>query len=175
MKSALIAAIVAAIVSATAATATTSIVITGAQIKDGSVQAKDLSAKARRSLRGQRGPRGLRGLTGSPGVNGLPGAQGPAGPAGAPGAAGAPGGFDPNKLQYIVGPDVVVPPGAVGGAVAFCPAGTSAISGGFFTSIANVGAIGASQTDGPTFHGVIVLNDRSIALTIHATVVCAAR
>ena len=172
MKSALIAAVVAAVISAGTATATTAIVITGAQIKDGTVQAKDLSAKARRSLRGQRGPQGARGPAGAPGANGLPGAVGAPGAAG---AAGAPGGFDPNKLQYIVGPDVVVPPGAAGGAVAFCPAGTSAISGGFLTSIASMANVGASQTVGPTFHGVTVLNDTSIALTINATVVCSAR
>jgi hypothetical protein len=41
--------------------------ITGKQIKDGSLQAKDLSKKARVSLRGKTGPRGLPGIQGPPG------------------------------------------------------------------------------------------------------------
>lgn len=44
--------------------------ITGKQIKDGSIQAKDLSKKARTTLRGRTGPRGP---AGAPGVQGPPG------------------------------------------------------------------------------------------------------
>jgi hypothetical protein len=163
MKAALIAALVAALVSAAAATATTSGLITGKQIKNGSIGTVDLSAKAKRALRGERGPRGFTGAQGVPGATGATGVSG---------AAGAPGGFDPTKLQYIEGPDVTVPSGEVGTAIASCPAGTTAISGGFYASISNVAA---SQTYGPSFHGVIVSNDSSISLTINATVVCAAR
>jgi hypothetical protein len=53
--------------------------ITGEQIKDGSVQAKDLSAKARRKLRGAKGavgpvgPAGDKGATGAIGPEGVPG------------------------------------------------------------------------------------------------------
>jgi hypothetical protein len=128
VKAALIAAIVAAIVSAAAATATTTIVITGAQIKDGSIQAKDLSAKARRTLKGNRGPRGFQGARGAPGangVNGLPGAVGPAGPAG---PAGAPGPVGPGLtgLHYVNTTEV-------GETVAECNPGESVIAGGAFT------------------------------------------
>ena len=157
MKSAFIAAVVAAIVAAGAATAATSIVITSAQIKNGTIKLVDISASAKRGLKGNRGPRGL---------------QGPPGAQGTQGAQGLPGGFDPAKLQYITGPEVAVPPGEVGTAAAYCPAGTTAISGGFFASITNVGA---SQTYGSAFHAVIVWNDTSIAVNIFATVVCAAR
>jgi hypothetical protein len=41
--------------------------ITGKQIKNGSVQLKDLSPQARASLQGQQGPQGLQGLQGPPG------------------------------------------------------------------------------------------------------------
>lgn len=54
--------------------------ITTAQIKDGSIQAKDLSTKARTALKGNRGPSGIagsRGATGAPGAPGAPGQRGP--------------------------------------------------------------------------------------------------
>ncbi|MEP9364788.1 collagen-like protein [Nocardioides sp. CN2-186] len=53
--------------------------ITGKQIKDGSIETKDLSKKAQASLKGERGPAGA---DGSPGAQGEPGAQGPQGPPG---------------------------------------------------------------------------------------------
>ena len=56
--------------------------VTGKQIKDGSVQAKDLSAKARASLKGRTGPAGAQG---DPGIQGVPGEQGPPGEQGIPG------------------------------------------------------------------------------------------
>lgn len=120
MKAAMIAAIVAAVVAASTATATTAIVITGAQIKDGSIQAKDLSAKARKSLHGQPGPRGFAGAQGSAG------AAGPAGAAGARGPAG-PGMTD---LEYVTNYNVAT--GEVGAEVQ-CPAGKFVVSGGGHT------------------------------------------
>ncbi len=57
--------------------------ITGKQIKNGSIQAQDLSAAARSSLSGQQGPAGQTGATGPQGPQGQIGPQGPAtGPAG---------------------------------------------------------------------------------------------
>lgn len=117
MKAALIAAVVAAIVSASAATAATAVVITGAQIKDGSIQVKDLSRKARISLRGQRGPRGPAGI---PGPEGVPGVN---------------GGFDPNKVSYVQGPTTSIPPDTVTRLSVDCPAGTKVIAGGYYASI----------------------------------------
>jgi hypothetical protein len=52
------------------------------QVVNGSLQTKDLSAKARKALKGNRGLRGLRGLTGAKGATGAAGAQGIQGPAG---------------------------------------------------------------------------------------------
>ncbi|GAW49478.1 MULTISPECIES: hypothetical protein [unclassified Nocardioides] len=59
--------------------------ITGKQIKDGTVQAKDLSKAARTSLQGQTGPAGPAGPRGEAGAQGD---TGPAGPEGPPGPAG---------------------------------------------------------------------------------------
>ena len=62
--------------------------ITGAQIKDGSIGLKDLSKSARTTLRGARGAAGAPGVAGA---NGASGASGPKGDAGAKGDVGPPG------------------------------------------------------------------------------------
>ena len=82
----------------TAASGRVQALITGAQIKDGSVESQDienrtiqpidLSARAVASLKGDRGPRGFAGARGAAGA---PGATGPAGPAGPTGARGPQG------------------------------------------------------------------------------------
>ena len=56
MKAAIIAGIVALLVSASAATAT--FVVTSKNIKNGTIQTIDISARAKKALRGQRGPQG---------------------------------------------------------------------------------------------------------------------
>ena len=129
-------------------TATAAFVVTSATIKNGTVQSIDIKNGTVRPADLSSAAR--QGMQGIPGI---------------------PGGFDPAKLQYITGPDVIVLPGEVGSAQANCPAGTAAISGGFFASIANVGF---SQTFGQTFHGIAVSNTTGINVTIHATVVCSA-
>ena len=57
------------------------------QVMNGSLQAKDLSAKARKALKGNRGLRGLRGLQGLQGPKGATGAQGVQGVQGVAGTA----------------------------------------------------------------------------------------
>lgn len=86
---ALIALIVAAEVPATAAR-----LITGTQVRDGSLQAKDLSRSARRALAGRQGaagPTGPAGAPGAPGPRGADGARGETGPRGAQGLEGPKG------------------------------------------------------------------------------------
>lgn len=71
-----------ALVAATAGTATAAtkvLIKSSAQVKNGSLEAADLSAKARKSLQGKTGPAG---------ATGAAGAAGPAGPAGPAGARG---------------------------------------------------------------------------------------
>jgi hypothetical protein len=89
MKNAVIAAVVAAVVAAASGTAAT-IVVTSKNIKNGTIQTVDISAKAKRALTGSRGPRGLAGPAG------VAGAAGPAGPAGAAGPQGAKGDRGPS-------------------------------------------------------------------------------
>jgi hypothetical protein len=85
MKSAIVAAVVAAVVAAASGTAAT-IVITSKNIKNGTIQTVDISAKAKRALKGNRGPRGFAGPTG---------AQGPFGSKGEKGEKG-----DPSAIAY---------------------------------------------------------------------------
>jgi hypothetical protein len=62
--------------------------ITGADIKDGSVTRADLSRRTVSSLKGKRGATGARGFVGARGPQGDTGPQGPQGPAGPAGPAG---------------------------------------------------------------------------------------
>lgn len=56
--------------------------VTGAQIKNGSIGLKDLSKSARKSLKGARGVAGAQGATGAQGAAGAAGPKGDVGPAG---------------------------------------------------------------------------------------------
>ena len=71
------------LVIATAGTATAARLITGKQIRDGSISAKDLSRAVRAQLR-KAGVRGLQGIPGTPGTQGSQGTKGDQGPAGTP-------------------------------------------------------------------------------------------
>jgi Collagen triple helix repeat (20 copies) len=141
-KPATIISIIALFVSLTGgAYATSQALIGSAQIKNGSIQLADISAKAKKALKGQRGPRGLRGANGANGVNGAPGAQGaqgPQGPAGANGAqgpAGANGTFDPAKVTVREGPETTIPADDTAALNAACLSGETAISGGWFSDV----------------------------------------
>jgi hypothetical protein len=59
-----------------AATAGAARLLTGKDIKDASIEAKDLSKKARTSLKGVAGPRGAQGAAGATGATGAAGANG---------------------------------------------------------------------------------------------------
>lgn len=61
------------------------IITSSSQVKNGSLSAKDLSSKARKSLKGNRGPRGATGAQGPKGDTGLQGPKGDTGPQGPPG------------------------------------------------------------------------------------------
>ena len=75
--------------------ATAAALITGKQIKDGTITAKDLSKSLRAKL-GVRGPTGPTGAAGAPGAPGAPGTAGAPGPPGAAGAQGATGAEGPS-------------------------------------------------------------------------------
>jgi hypothetical protein len=114
----------AALAVAAASGAGASSLITGAQIKDGTITARDLSL----SLRAQITAPGLRGPQGVPGPMGPQGLQGVSG---APGLPGVPGGLDPNKITSVVGPQILVGPGGLNSYTIYCPPGQKATGGGF--------------------------------------------
>lgn len=149
-----LAALVVALAVAAGASGTVRSLITGAQIKDGSVAsrdianrtlvARDLSPALVASLRGQAGAAGATGAKGDTGDRGPAGPQGPRGPQGAQGPQGEPG--DPGGPPGPEGPKG--DPGGLAGyeivvsapislAVDFmatgeapCPAGKVAVGGG---------------------------------------------
>ena len=116
MRAAIIAGIVAMLVSAASATA--AFVVTSKNIKNGTIQTVDMSAKAKAALKGNRGPRGPAGVPGPQGLAGGPGPQGDPGPQG---------------IQAIrsISNQITVAPAAQTTIEATCPTGFVAISGGF--------------------------------------------
>jgi hypothetical protein len=175
--------------------ATSQALIGSAQIKNGSIQLADISGKAKKALRGKRGARGPAGPvgatgaigpTGATGATGPPGPQGPAGANGTQGPQGVqgpPGGFDPNKVSYVSGPEVVVPPTtdpadpSVGASVAACPAGTKVIGGGFFWIYGDdFATVEASQPldDGSGWFAGILNPHPSAEASVQAFAVCGA-
>ena len=156
MKSALIAAVVSAIVAAASGTATT-LVVTSKNIRNGTIQTVDISAKAKRALRGNRGPRGSVGIRGPRGLPGL------AGPAGAPGPRGPPGVL---SLRTVVS-SVEVLPGERRQVTATCPSGQRVVSGGF--DFAGIVVHFRSGLDGWVVDGV---NDLSAPAVLTALGYC---
>lgn len=114
------------------------------QIRDHTIQLRDLSPAAVQALRGQQGP---------------------------------PGTVDLAGLTRVLSDQVKVEPGQPGSAVAMCPPGQAAISGGGSGSIAGVAAsvpfVPAGDTV-PRGWAVVVQNDRQVTVTIQAVAVCAA-
>jgi hypothetical protein len=122
MKSAIIAGVVAMLVSSASATA--AFVVTSKNIKNGTIQTVDLSAKARKALKG---------------TAGRAGARGPAGPQGPPG-------FGATRLVSATFP---VPLNTAGSPqTVSCPAGTGVISGGVISE-----AQGDTWVDAPSGNG----------------------
>jgi len=168
---------------ALAGTATAGTVfITGKQIKNGSIGLVDLSASAKKALKGQRGPAGpagpagIQGDQGNPGVAGPVGPVGPAGPTGTQGVAGPAGGFDPAKVTYVKGADVTVAPASYGSATATCPAGTAALSGGWFVDSSSVGEVfGNGTLDGKSWTLYVFNWDTTDTATVTPYAVCAAK
>jgi hypothetical protein len=79
--------------------------VTSAKIKDKTIQAKDLSAAARKSLAGATGAQGQPGSPGATGATGATGVSGAPGPAGATGATGAQGATGPAGSDGAPGDD----------------------------------------------------------------------
>ncbi len=101
--------------------------ITSLQIRDASLKASDLTANARAALRGTNGVSGTQGVTGQSGATGATGATGPAGPAGAKGDTGAAGPAGAKGDTGDTGP--AGPAGAKGDTGDTGPAGSAGTTG----------------------------------------------
>jgi hypothetical protein len=112
-----------------------------------------------KKLKGNAGANGAVGSTGPTGATGPQGPQGPAGPS------------NLSALTTVIGPTVEVLAGKVGGAEAACPAGSRAVGGGGDASIA--GIVDSEMETSHTSWFIIIVNQTSITLKIHASVQCA--
>ena len=180
----LVVAIIALIV-AMSGSAVAASLITSAQIKDGTIKLRDISTKARNTLKGQTGPVGVRGVTGlqgAPGANGATGLQGAPGANGATGLQGAPGANGANGATNVVvrqGTASSVANGVSGIVTAQCNAGERATGGG--NSVSGLGGwqvIESFPTPGtagstPTGWRVGATNNTGISNNLVAIVVCA--
>lgn len=147
--------------------ATASLMITGKQIKDGTVttkdvknrslKAKDFSPKAKRKLRGATGPAGARGATGA---------------TGATGAQGLPGlsGFEVVTKSVPMG----IVPSVPTEVTAACPAGKTAIAatGGFTSPVAGL-LSQVIRTSDTQFKAIGLPTLPGISETLTLDVVCA--
>lgn len=134
-----------------ASSATAASLITGAQIKNNSVTGFDVRTASLNGTdikNGSIGPSDLssRAKTAGP--------QGPAGIA---------------SVTEVDGAEVPVPPGAVGGATAACPAGSTIVGTGFDASVGSVGFVNRFGS----IVGVAVLNFTDIPIVISAQAICA--
>jgi hypothetical protein len=119
VRPALLIAFVAGLVLACAGTATAAKLITGKQIKDGTITSKDLSkaVQAQLAKAGAAGPAGAAGAQGEPGAKGAAGEPGPAGPAGLSGV----------EVKTMI---QAVTSGGTGAGTVACPPGKVVLSGG---------------------------------------------
>lgn len=141
--------VVLALVCVTAATAGVKALVTGAQIKDGTIESRDVMNGTLRpadlapgltaSLRGQRGaqgtagPQGPAGPKGDPGSQGAPGSQGPSGGQGPQGNAGPAGAAGPQGPQGL--PGAATPPRAFVASQAAPPPPIALVQGAFTTVV----------------------------------------
>jgi Collagen triple helix repeat (20 copies) len=157
--------------------------ITGKDVKNGSLGAKKLSAKAVSSLRGQTGPagpqgpkgdKGPQGPAGPEGPQGQEGPQGPQGQQGPAGPAGPPGPSGISGWEYRVSsPGERVASGDAGGGSVFCPSGKKALGGGASVANAETFITTSAPTNGGTGWYVWFNNKSSAAVTVYAWVICA--
>jgi hypothetical protein len=162
MRTAIIVAVV-ALVSAGSTSAAAYKLITSKDIKNGTIQPVDLSAKAKTALRGSRGAAGLQGPRGLQGPQGIQGAPGPQGPPGL------------NSLVYSYGEYLLLDPDTEDDSFAVCPAGRKPVGGGFTSGSSTVSVYwSAPHFFGPS-EGWLVRghNFGSVQNHLQAYVVCA--
>src|SRR5215207_6648489 len=172
-------------------TASAAVLITGKQVKDGSIAGRDvknrslgmnkLSTSAVSSLAGQAGPQGPQGDKGDQGPVGPTGATGPkgeTGPAGPQGAAGVPGPSGVSGWQYFVSDGVYIVDDGPGSAEVYCPLHKRPLGGGLgrtgaFRTNMVTSAPKERKSDGALGWVVDVWNEGPLPTTIYAWVICA--
>lgn len=149
MRRTTVVAVALALVIGLAGSATAASLITSADIKNGTIKTIDLSAGAKRALKGKAGARGPAGSQGAAGAPGAPGAAGPAGPTGVAEIVSAQG-------------------SGIGSAFAACPSGTRPLSGGGIEEGAGyLWASGAARNDAGAI-GWLVAGDPGSDVTAFA-------
>jgi hypothetical protein len=119
----------------------------------------------RRCCEGPEGPQGAQGAQGVPGPQGLPGM---------PGAQGVPGPAGVSGLEIRTSAEVrCTGPGDCPLAIAFCPTGKRAISGGYLISTTSAPFYVSANFGGPTTWTVGVNNQTNQTKSISAQVFCA--
>src|SRR3954447_22938388 len=180
MAVALIALLVAMSGSAVAAS-----LITSKQIKDGTIQTKDISTNARTALKGNSGPAGPQGSAGPQGGKGDAGAAGANGATGKDGAPGKDGLISSATVQRTTFSPIA--DGGTGTQTVSCPSGQKAIGGGVRSDAYGIGLVEASRpsvgdfgtpSSGDTFDGwrATVVNPPDIggaSITPDLWVICA--
>jgi hypothetical protein len=152
-------------------TATAAVIITSANIKNGTIQLADLSERTRNALmgrRGLRGPRGEAGPAGRPGSPGAQGANGPTGPAGPPGVT---------MVGAVLAPGTVMcAAGGVGcdsqTSTATCAPGSVVVGGGWQSDAVDLAVPRAGRSTGTTYT-VTAVNHDAVPRTIAAQAICA--
>ena len=121
-----------ALAAVTAGSAGVRALITGAEIRDNSIESRDIrNGTIGRADVAAPLLKGMRGETGPQGGMGPQGATGPQGPQGPPGPPGAPG----KSISFVNGysEKVTVPPDSFRFVNAICPSGTEVVGGGYAT------------------------------------------
>jgi hypothetical protein len=160
--------------------------ITSGDIRNHTIQIRDISPRALFYLRGQRGPAGPRGPVGRTGPRGpagpagRTGAKGATGPTGATGKTGATGAtgstggpLDPKRILHVFGPTFPVLAGAAGPVyfAAPCPSGAIALGGGF-TITGTVHISSSTASDFQQGWQVSADNPGAVNGTVQAFAVC---
>src|SRR5215207_1883051 len=181
-------------------TASAAVLITGKQVKDGSIAGRDvknaslgknkLSATALSSLTGERGPAGPQGPKGDPGQAGPKGDSGEQGPAGRTGTTGPKGETGPAGPQGPPGPQgprgisgweyvtkgASISPGLWGYLVVDCPAGKKALGGGVTSGgpvVATVSVMESGPAGQATGWLASVRNNGNVTTTEYVWAICA--
>ena len=146
-----------AVLSTASGAAATRVLITSKDIKNGTIRPVDLSAAAKRTMRGKQGIRGLRGI------------QGPIGPRGLQGNPGPPGfsGVLPNDNVGAISPN------SSGTVSADCISGYKAVGGGFEATDPNLTVYASKPSASGFGWDLSARNAGSSSLALWAYVLCA--